>query len=235
SGWAPPGERGSRHARWSMRCPSTDCSTGPIEGDGDGRHAGHPALSSGDAMRHGLCALAIAFSLAADPVDAQDKPPSAAATIETGSTVELEYTLKDDGGAVIDTNKGKDPLRYTHGERQIIPGLERELTGMHPGDEKKVVVKPEDGYGSVNPDATAEVPKASIPPNALVVGTRLLARSQSGETRPVMVKQINENTVTLDLNHPLAGKTRFFDVKVIGVSPPGDKPTAPAPSAKPAN
>jgi FKBP-type peptidyl-prolyl cis-trans isomerase 2 len=186
-------------------------------------------------MRHALRAAIIALSLVAVPVAAQDKPAATAATIETGATVDLEYTLKDEAGAVIDSNKGKDPLRYTHGGRQLIPGLERELTGLHPGDEKKVVVKPEDGYGSVNPDARAEVPKASIPPNALVVGTRLLARSQSGETRPVMVKEIKETTVTLDLNHPLAGKTLFFDVKVLGVARPGEKREPPAPPAKPAN
>jgi FKBP-type peptidyl-prolyl cis-trans isomerase SlyD len=153
--------------------------------------------------------------------------PAAGAAIQTGSSVSLEYTLKDEGGAVLDTNKGGKPLVFTHGQRQIIPGLERELLGLHTGDEKKVVVKPEDAYGEVVPNAQQEVPKEAIPKEALKVGTPLIARSGSGETRPVIVKEIKENTVVLDLNHPLAGKTLFFDVKVLGVEPPKAAPATP--------
>jgi FKBP-type peptidyl-prolyl cis-trans isomerase 2 len=101
--------------------------------------------------------------------------------------------------------------------------------GMHAGDEKKVVVKPEDAYGPVVPNAQTEVPKDAVPKEGLKVGTALMARSGSGETRPVVVKEIKESTVVLDLNHPLAGKTLFFDVKVLGVQPPAPAP-APAPT-----
>ena len=147
--------------------------------------------------------------------------------VENGSNVSIEYTLKDEGGKVLDTNKGKNPLTFTQGQQQIIPGLERELVGMHAGEEKKVVVKPEDGYGPVVPNAQTEVPKDAVPKEGLKVGTPLMARSGSGETRPVVVKEIKENTVVLDLNHPLAGKTLFFDVKVLGVEPPGPPPLRP--------
>jgi FKBP-type peptidyl-prolyl cis-trans isomerase SlyD len=147
--------------------------------------------------------------------------------VENGSNVSIEYTLKDEGGKVLDTNKGKNPLTFTQGQQQIIPGLERELVGMHAGEEKKVVVKPEDGYGPVVPNAQTEVPKDAVPKEGLKVGTPLMARSGSGETRPVVVKEIKENTVVLDLNHPLAGKTLFFDVKVLGVEPPGPAPHRP--------
>lgn len=159
-------------------------------------------------------------------------PGTVTGTVQNGANVSIEYTLKDEGGQVLDTNKGKNPLTFTQGQQQIIPGLERELVGMHTGDEKKVVVKPEDAYGPIVPNAQTEVPKDSVPKEGLKVGTPLMARSGSGETRPVVVKEIKENTVVLDLNHPLAGKTLFFEVKVLGVEAPS--PGAPAaPPAKP--
>ena len=194
--------------------------------------------------------LALAGLLLLAPVlgSAQDKPaqpaqpaPEAAPApaaggppIEKGSKVQIEYTLKDEAGAVLDSNKGRDPLRYTHGGQQIIPGLERELVGLHAGDEKQIVVKPEDAYGAANPTAQAEVPRTAIPENALVVGARLLARNPQGQGRAVVIKEIREKTVLLDLNHPLAGKTLFFDVKVLAVgAPAADASQKDAPAAPP--
>ncbi|MBI2529409.1 MAG: peptidylprolyl isomerase [Candidatus Rokubacteria bacterium] len=195
-------------------------------------------------------ALAGLLLLAPLAVCAQDRPiqpvepapaaPAATASsgpaIAKGSSVGLEYTLTDEAGAVIDSNRGRAPLRYTHGARQLIPGLERELVGLHAGDEKKVVVKPEDAYGAVNPAAQTEVPKTAIPEAARKVGARLLARNHAGEARPVVVKEIRQETILLDLNHPLAGKTLFFDVKVLDVAAPAAHPpqkdAPPAPSEK---
>jgi FKBP-type peptidyl-prolyl cis-trans isomerase SlyD len=91
---------------------------------------------------------------------------------------------------------------------------------MQTGQAKKVVLKPEDAFGPVDPAAHTEVPKDALPADALVVGTQLMARSASGEGRPVIVKEIKEKTVVVDLNHPLAGKTLVFDVKVLSVDPP---------------
>lgn len=141
-------------------------------------------------------------------------------SIEPGSMVRLEYTLKDEAGKVLDSNKGRDPLTYTHGEQQIVPGLERALTGMRAGDEKQVTVKPEDGYGPLDPAAQTEVPKDLLPPDARTVGAQLVARTGQGEMMLVRVKEVKESTVILDLNHPLAGKTLHFEVKVLGVEPP---------------
>jgi len=162
----------------------------------------------------------IALVLALGVAHAQSKEKSMSPAIETGSTVQLEYTLKDDNGKVLDSNKGRDPLTYTQGQEQIIPGLEKALTGMRAGEEKQVTVEPEDAYGAVDPAAQTEVPKEMLPPDALQVGTQLVARSPMGETRVVRVKEVKGATVILDLNHPLAGKTLHFDVKVIGVEPP---------------
>jgi FKBP-type peptidyl-prolyl cis-trans isomerase SlyD len=155
-------------------------------------------------------------ALAASTAFAQTPAPGPGA-VQNGSTVSLEYTLKNEGGEVLDTNKGGNPLVFVHGQQQIIPGLERELVGMRPGEEKKVVVKPADGYGEAVPGAQQEVPKDAIPKEGLKVGSTLTARSGSGETRPVVVKEIKDKTVVLDFNHPLAGKTLYFDVKVLGV------------------
>ncbi|HSE04911.1 MAG TPA: peptidylprolyl isomerase [Methylomirabilota bacterium] len=160
--------------------------------------------------------LAATFvALAASTALAQTPAPGA---VQNGSTVSIEYTLKSDGGKVLDSNKGGKPLVFVQGQQQIIPGLERELVGMRPGEEKKVVVKAEDGgYGPVVPGAQQEVPKDAIPKEGLTVGTVLTARSGSGETRPVVVKEIKDKTVVIDYNHPLAGQTLHFDVKVLNV------------------
>ncbi len=163
-----------------------------------------------------VIAALTAFAAAA----AQTPPSASGPAIENGATVELEYTLSDDAGKVLESNKGAKPLSFVQGAQQIIPGLERELVGMHPGEEKKIVVKPEDGYGPVEPAGQVEVPKEALPAESLQIGTRLMARNAAGDARLVIVKEIKEKTVVLDLNHPFAGKTLHFDVKVLGVEVP---------------
>jgi len=143
--------------------------------------------------------------------------------VKNGSVVSLEYTLSDENGKTIESNKGKEPLEYTHGRDQIIPGLEKELNGMKVGGQKNVRVKPEDAYGSVSAKAFHEVPKANIPPEALKIGTTLVATTPQGQSLPVRVHEIKEKTVVLDFNHPLAGKTLVFDVKVLDVKSPETK------------
>ena len=134
--------------------------------------------------------------------------------------VQLEYTLSDDAGKVLDSNKGQQPLTYTQGDQQLIAGLEKQLVGLRAGQEKKVVLKPDEAFGPVDPSAQTEVPKEALPPDALVVGAQLMARNAAGEERPVVVKEIKDKTVVVDLNHPLAGKTLVFDIKVLGIEPP---------------
>jgi FKBP-type peptidyl-prolyl cis-trans isomerase SlyD len=164
--------------------------------------------------------IVLALGLGCGLAEAQPKVEAASPTIEIGATVQLEYTLTDDGGEVLDSNKGGTPLTYTQGQQQIIPGLEKALDGMREGEERKVTVKPAEGYGEVDPNAITEVPKERIPADALSVGKELVAQSQGGERRVVRIKEIKDNTVIIDLNHPLAGKTLLFDVKVLGVQPP---------------
>jgi FKBP-type peptidyl-prolyl cis-trans isomerase SlyD len=105
------------------------------------------------------------------------------------------------------------------------------------GEEKHVVVKPEDGYGLVDPRAVQEVSKDRVPPEGQKVGAILTARSPQGMPIPVRVKEVKEKTVVLDFNHPMAGKTLVFDVKVLDIQtapPPAAQPSAPTAPAKPA-
>ena len=157
--------------------------------------------------------------------------------VTDGLVISLEYTLKSPEGKVIETSKGREPLKYIHGQKMMIPGLEKALTGMKVGGEKNVTVKPEDGYGKINPNAVQEIPKEKIPENALKVGAVLAARSPEGNVVPMTVKQIKDNTVVMDMNHPMAGKTLVFDVKVVDIQPmppqPSAQPAKPAAPAKP--
>jgi FKBP-type peptidyl-prolyl cis-trans isomerase SlyD len=162
-------------------------------------------------------ACAAMLLTSAGPLLAHDDP--AAATIKDGSRVRLEYTLTDDTGTVLDTNKGDEPLAYTQGARQIVPGLEAGLAGLRAGDVKTVTVKPEDGYGQIDPKAEIEVGRERVPPD-VKVGSQLTGRAANGQTRAVRVKEIKDKTVVLDMNHPLAGKTLMFDVRILGVDGP---------------
>jgi FKBP-type peptidyl-prolyl cis-trans isomerase SlyD len=157
--------------------------------------------------------------------------------VKDGLLISLDYTLKSPEGKVIETSKGREPLRYIHGQKMMIPGLEKELTGMKVGGAKHVTVKPEDGYGKINPNAVREVPKDQVPANALKVGATLASREPNGMVVPMTVKQIKEKTVVMDMNHPMAGKTLVFDVKVVDIQPPPPPPSAqpdkPAAQVKP--
>lgn len=137
--------------------------------------------------------------------------------IQVGSAVAFHYTLTDENGAVIDSSKGKEPMHYIHGRGQIISGLEKELAGMAIGAEKKVTVKPEEGYGPIDPRRFHEIPKDKLPPDALKVGTMLMAQDPQGQSIPVRVHEIKEKTVIMDYNHPLAGKTLSFEIKITDI------------------
>ena len=158
--------------------------------------------------------------------------------VKDGSVVSLQYSLSEENGDLIESNKGKDPLKYTHGNKQIVPGLEKEMTGMKVGGEKRVKVKPEDAYGLISPKAFQEVPREQIPANGLKVGATLSAKGPHGQEIPVRVHEIKEKTVVLDLNHPMAGKTLLFEIKILDVQPSvaskSPEPAKPAAPAKPA-
>ncbi|HXG50638.1 MAG TPA: peptidylprolyl isomerase [candidate division Zixibacteria bacterium] len=171
-----------------------------------------------------LVGLGFFFALAAAPAAAAQAARNER-VVKDGSVVSLEYTLTGTDGKLIETNKGKEPFRYTQGRQEMIPGLERELAGMKVGAEKKITVKPEDAYGPVHKEAFREVPKERIPPEALKVGAELTARGPQGQAMPVRVHEIREKTVVIDMNHPMAGKTLVFNVKILDIQdgPPPNK------------
>jgi FKBP-type peptidyl-prolyl cis-trans isomerase SlyD len=133
--------------------------------------------------------------------------------------VSLDYSLSLEEGAVIDTTDGDEPLEYLHGRGQIIPGLEKALYGMVVGDEKQVTVKPADGYGEVDTEDNVFLPLESFPPDvALEIGESIYVRdSESDEEYQAFIVEIGEEEVRLDFNHPLAGQTLYFDVKIEGL------------------
>lgn len=138
-------------------------------------------------------------------------------SVTDGKTVSIEYTLKLDDQSVVESNVGAEPLTYTQGSHHIIPGLEKALAGMKVGENKQVTIDPENAYGPLNQEAFKEVGKDQIPPDALKVGTPLQGQDPSGNAFTVTVNEIKDETVVLDFNHPLAGKTLVFDVKVLNI------------------
>lgn len=167
----------------------------------------------------------LAFAAGLAFAESAPKPTGKAGdlAIQDGSTVKMEYTLTDKDGKLLDTNKGQDPLTYTHGQGQIIPGLEKALMGLHPGDQKHVVIPPEEAYGPIKPEAVVEIPKERIPADSQKVGAHLMARNKEGPPIPITVKEIKEKTIVLDANHPLAGMTLTFDIKILGIEAPQKK------------
>jgi FKBP-type peptidyl-prolyl cis-trans isomerase SlyD len=138
----------------------------------------------------------------------------AATEIRDGALVTIDYILTDEQGNLIESTEGKEPLTYIHGAGQIVPGLERALTGLKPGAQKKVEVLPEDGYGMPDEKAFQEFPKEKVPPEAQKVGAMLMTKSPEGRMLPMRVHKVTEKSVILDFNHPLAGKTLHFDITV---------------------
>ena len=138
-------------------------------------------------------------------------------TIQKGSVVQIDYTLKVDG-TVVDTSIGKKPLMFIEGSGQIIPGLDSALMGLKAGDKKSVVVSPENGYGVVNPKAFVKVPKTSFKDIASLKVGSSVGGSQNGRHFQAVVSSIGKKHITLDFNPPLAGKTLNFDVTVVSVA-----------------
>lgn len=165
--------------------------------------------------RFGASALAVCLVLPAVPASSQEKEETL--VIADGNQVSIEYTLAMDNGDVADTNVGGEPLIYQQGSQQILPALEQELVGMAVGEEKKVTLSAEQGYGAHDPALIQTVPTSAVPEEAREVGARLLVQSPDGQRRVVHVKEIRDDEIVLDLNHPLAGEALHFAVKILAI------------------
>ena len=136
--------------------------------------------------------------------------------IEDSTVVTIEYTLTDDQGQVIDSSSRAAPHRYLHGARNIVPGLEQALTGLSPGDKVTVTVPPEQGYGSVQEDLIHTVPRSQFPDGPIKKGMTFHAHSADGPSL-LRVVDVAHQEILVDANHPLAGKTLNFSVRVVAV------------------
>ncbi len=142
-------------------------------------------------------------------------------------TFTFHYTLRDGDGRLLDTSRGNAPLPFVEGAGQIIAGLEEQLRLMAPGEQRQVVVPPEQGYGVHDPTLVQKVPRASLPVDELKAGDRF----QTGPDRAdpvVTVLAIEGDEVLLDANHPLAGQVLHFEVELVGRRPAAPEELPPA-------
>lgn len=132
--------------------------------------------------------------------------------------VTLDYTLTDDQGAVLDSSEGRGDFTYLHGASNIVPGLERALVGKSAGDELSVHIEPEEAYGERINELVQQVPGDMFETEQeITVGMQFHAQAAEGQMVVVTVTEIDDETVTVDGNHPLAGKALNFEVKVIDI------------------
>ena len=164
-----------------------------------------------------LCMFVFLIGLLSTSAQAEIQTGGAGLTISDGNVVSLEFTLTLENKEVADTNVGKDPLIFTQGTHYILPVLETALAGMKAGDSKQVTVEPKDGYGEVDSRKIQEIPIDRIPSDFRKVGQQLISRGPKGREYPSVVKEVKEQVVVLDFNHILAGKTLFFDIKILDV------------------
>jgi len=135
--------------------------------------------------------------------------------IADNRVVAMNYTLSDSEGTVIDQSDQGSPLLYLHGHQNIVPGLERELTGMKAGESKLVVVSPEEGYGTREEEMVLKVPLSELPSDLKPeVGMTIGMETEQGHTVPVRIAQVAADHVQLDANHELAGITLHFDISI---------------------
>lgn len=137
---------------------------------------------------------------------------------KSGDTVRIHYTGTLADGSTFDTSDGRDPLEFTVGTGQIIPGLDKAIPGMAIGDRKVVEVPCDEAYGQHHPQGVQEVPRAQIPDNIPTdVGTQLQMQGPQGQPIPVVITDASDDSVTIDANHPLAGKDLTFDIELVEI------------------
>lgn len=137
-----------------------------------------------------------------------------------GDNVKVHYTGSLDDGSVFDTSEGKDPLSFTIGSGQVIPGFDQAVTGMQVGEAKTVLIAAENAYGARNDEMVIQAPIEQVPPDLNPeVGMRLEMGGANGELIRVVVVDITDSHITLDANPPLAGKDLTFKIELIECSP----------------
>ena len=134
-----------------------------------------------------------------------------------GTKVKVHYTGTLNDGKVFDSSEGREPLEFTIGENQVIPGFEDGVKSMKLNQEKTIKIKPNEAYGEVNQQLIISVPRKKFPKEIEANG-RLILKGPQGQSIPAIIKEVKDNIVIIDLNHPLAGKELTFNVKVVGIN-----------------
>lgn len=134
--------------------------------------------------------------------------------IQHGNTVKVHYTGQFDNNEVFDSSNGKDPIEFKVGDKQVIEGFENAVLGLSKGDEKTVKIPFDKAYGEIKQELIGRVPKEQLPPD-VSVGSQLQGTSSDGQPFMVVVKEIYDNEVELDANHPLAGKDLTFTISIV--------------------
>lgn len=138
---------------------------------------------------------------------------------QKGSKVKVEYTGSFDDGTVFDSSKGREPISFTLGNNEVINGFDQAITGMKQGEEKKITITPENGYGQRDEKLRQEVPRSVFPPEMkLDKGMGFSFKTPSGQMMHATIAESSGDKVTLDMNHPLAGKNLIFELKLLDVN-----------------
>ena len=137
--------------------------------------------------------------------------------IGQGSTVTLHFSLKFDNGGVVDSNFEKDPATFTIGDGSLLPSFERVLFGLKDADKRTFEILPEQGFGTPNEQNVQVMPRSQFDSMELDYGVLVIFKDAAGGEMPGVVKAFNDQQVTIDFNHPLAGKVITFDVEIIQV------------------
>jgi len=137
---------------------------------------------------------------------------------KSGDTVRIHYTGKLEDGTQFDSSKGRDPLEFAVGGGQVIAGFDNAVEGMAVGDKKSVTIQPEEAYGPRHDQLIQDVPKNQLPDDMTpAVGMELQAKNESGQVMRFAVTSVDDESITVDGNHPLAGKSLNFDIELVEI------------------
>lgn len=138
---------------------------------------------------------------------------------KNGDTVTVHYTGRLEDGTVFDSSVEREPLQFTLGQNMVVAGFEQGVEGMAVGETKEITISPEDGYGEHNQELTVQVARQQMPPEIeLELGLMLEVPLEDGSSQRVIVSDFDDEQVTLDGNHPLAGKTMIFDLNLVEIA-----------------
>ena len=137
-----------------------------------------------------------------------------------GDKVKVHYEGKLSSGETFDSSQGREPLEFTVGSGQVIKGFDEGVKGMKVGDKKTVEIGQDDAYGRTDEDALFEFPKSQFPADVQPqVGMQLMMNNGAGQSFPVVIKEVKEDSVVLDANHPLAGQDLVFNIEMVEITP----------------